>query len=133
MRPIFHKTDENSVAHLNLAVLAYQMVHTIRYQLKAKGINHDWTHILFFGRAHGWWQEMHLIIWGPSVRLAAQDAEVAEQLDDVLDSGVSTRVCKLCTDKYHVEEFYTQRGIEPGYVGSSLSDLIRQGEKVITF
>jgi transposase len=46
MRPVFHKTDENSVAHLNLAVLAYQMVHTIRYQLKAKGINHDWTHIV---------------------------------------------------------------------------------------
>ncbi len=46
MRPVFHKTDENSVAHLNLAVLAYQMVHAIRYQLKAKGINHDWTHIV---------------------------------------------------------------------------------------
>jgi len=46
MRPVFHKTDENSVAHLNLAVLAYQMVHTIRYQLKAKGINHDWPHIV---------------------------------------------------------------------------------------
>ncbi len=46
MRPVFHKTDENSVAHLNLAVLAYQMVHTIRYQLKAKGINHDWSHIV---------------------------------------------------------------------------------------
>ena len=46
MRPVFHQTDENSVAHLNLAVLAYQMVHTIRYQLKAKGINHDWSHIV---------------------------------------------------------------------------------------
>jgi len=46
MRPIFHKTDENSIAHLNLAVLAYQMVHTIRYQLKAHGINHDWSHIV---------------------------------------------------------------------------------------
>lgn len=88
---------------------------------------------LFYGRANGWWKDMHLIIWGPSVRLAAQDADVAEQLQDVLDSGVSTRVCKLCTDKYGVAEFYAQLGIEPGYVGSSLSDLIRQGEKVITF
>ena len=46
MRPVFHQTDENSIAHLNLAVLAYQMVHTIRYQLKAKGIDHDWSHIV---------------------------------------------------------------------------------------
>lgn len=44
--PIFHKSDENSMAHLFLAVLAYQVVSTIRYQLKAKGIHHDWSHIV---------------------------------------------------------------------------------------
>ena len=46
MRPVYHQTDENSMAHLNLAVLAYQMVCTIRFQLKAKGINHDWSHLV---------------------------------------------------------------------------------------
>ena len=37
---------------------------------------------LFYGRANGWWKEMHLIIWGPSVRLAAEDQDVADQLQD---------------------------------------------------
>src|SRR5450759_2135914 len=46
IRPIFHKSDENTMAHLFLAVLAYQMVNTIRYQLKTKGIHHDWSHIV---------------------------------------------------------------------------------------
>ncbi len=46
IRPVFHKTDDNTVAHLNLAVLAYQLVNTIRFQLKAKGINHDWSHLV---------------------------------------------------------------------------------------
>jgi transposase len=46
IRPVYHQTDENSMAHLNLAVLAYQMVCTIRHQLKAKGIKHDWSHIV---------------------------------------------------------------------------------------
>ena len=46
MRPVYHQTDENSMAHLNLAVLAYQMVCTIRHQLTAKSINHDWSHIV---------------------------------------------------------------------------------------
>lgn len=46
IRPVFHKTDENTIAHLNLAVLAYQLVNTIRFQLKAKGINHDWSHLV---------------------------------------------------------------------------------------
>lgn len=46
IRPVFHQNDENMMAHLFLAVLAYQLVSTIRYQLKVKGIHHDWSHIV---------------------------------------------------------------------------------------
>ena len=34
------------MAHLFLAILAYQMVNTIRYQLKIKGIRYDWSHVV---------------------------------------------------------------------------------------
>jgi transposase len=46
LRPIYHKTDEASMAHLNLGILAYWLVVTIRYQLKQKGINFDWREIV---------------------------------------------------------------------------------------
>jgi len=46
LRPIYHKTDEASMAHLHLGLLAYQVVNTIRYQLKQKGINHHWKEII---------------------------------------------------------------------------------------
>ncbi len=46
LRPVFHKTDEHSEAHLFLGLLAYQIVATIRYQLKKQGINHDWKNIV---------------------------------------------------------------------------------------
>jgi transposase len=46
IRPVFHKTDENTMAHLFLAVLAYQLVSTIRFRLKAKRIHHNWSHIV---------------------------------------------------------------------------------------
>jgi transposase len=46
LRPIYHKTDEASMAHLNLGLLAYWVVSTIRYQLKQKGCNLGWTEIL---------------------------------------------------------------------------------------
>jgi transposase len=46
LRPIYHKTDEASMAHLNLGILAYWLVVTIRYQLKQKGINSDWREIV---------------------------------------------------------------------------------------
>jgi len=45
LRPIYHKNDDATMAHLHLGLLAHWVVNTIRYQLKAKGINHDWTEI----------------------------------------------------------------------------------------
>jgi hypothetical protein len=34
LRPVYHKKDESSMAHLHLGLLAYWVVNTIRYQLK---------------------------------------------------------------------------------------------------
>ena len=42
LRPVFHKTDAASMAHLHLGLLAYWVVNTIRHQLKQKGINNEW-------------------------------------------------------------------------------------------
>ncbi len=36
LRPVYHQTDKNVLAHINLGILAYQVVSTIRYQLKQK-------------------------------------------------------------------------------------------------
>lgn len=46
IRPVFHQKDERVESHLYLAILAYQLVNTIRYMLKEKGINHDWRNIV---------------------------------------------------------------------------------------
>jgi transposase len=45
LRPIFHKNDESTEAHLYLSILAYTVVNTIRFRLKNKGIHHDWQNI----------------------------------------------------------------------------------------
>ena len=49
LRPIYHKTDKATMAHLHLGVLAYWLVNTIRCQLKSHGINHSWTEIVRIG------------------------------------------------------------------------------------
>jgi len=46
LRPVFHKHDDNVESHLFLGLIAYQLVATIRYQLKQKGINYDWRNIV---------------------------------------------------------------------------------------
>lgn len=45
LRPINHQNDERVEAHIYLTILAYQLVNTIRYMLKRKGINYDWKNI----------------------------------------------------------------------------------------
>jgi len=46
LRPVYHKTDAAAMAHLHLGLLAYWVVNTIRYQLKQKGINSQWSDIV---------------------------------------------------------------------------------------
>jgi transposase len=46
LRPVFHKTDEATLAHLHLGLLAYWLVSTIRFQLKQKGICSDWRELV---------------------------------------------------------------------------------------
>ena len=45
LRPIYHKNDDSTMAHLHLGLLAYWLVNTIRFQLKQSGINDDWKEI----------------------------------------------------------------------------------------
>jgi hypothetical protein len=46
LRPIYHKNDDSTMAHLHLGLLAYWVVNTIRYQLKKEGIHSGWREIV---------------------------------------------------------------------------------------
>src|SRR5208283_5510858 len=72
LRPIYHKTDEASMAHLHLGILAYWLVATIRYQLKQKGFNHDWREIR---------------------RIMNKQTCVTTSLDNIRDEVISIRQC----------------------------------------
>ena len=46
IRPVHHQTDENTESHIFMGILAYQMVATIRHQLKMNKITDSWATIL---------------------------------------------------------------------------------------
>lgn len=46
LRPIYHKKDESTMAHLHLGLLAYWLVNTVRHQLKQEGIHSGWREII---------------------------------------------------------------------------------------
>jgi hypothetical protein len=46
LRPVYHKEDPHTIAHLFLGIIAYTVVHTIRHRLKNHSIHHDWRNIV---------------------------------------------------------------------------------------
>lgn len=49
LRPVYHKNDDATIAHLNLGLLAYWLVNTIRCDLKQDGIHSDWKELTRIG------------------------------------------------------------------------------------
>ncbi|HYH15892.1 MAG TPA: IS1634 family transposase [Flavisolibacter sp.] len=49
LRPIYHKNDDATMAHLHLGILAYWLVNTVRHHLKSKNINSCWSEIVRIG------------------------------------------------------------------------------------
>ncbi len=49
LRPIYHKSDQATMAHLHLGILAYWLVNTVRYQLKNNNIHSCWSEIVRIG------------------------------------------------------------------------------------
>lgn len=45
MRPVYHQLEHRIDGHIFISILAYHLLHTIRYQLKQNGIHHSWDKI----------------------------------------------------------------------------------------
>jgi len=45
LRPIYHRTQTRVDGHLFITLIAYTLIHTIRYKLKSQGINDSWNTI----------------------------------------------------------------------------------------
>ncbi|MFZ4522015.1 MAG: DsrE family protein [Bacteroidales bacterium] len=88
---------------------------------------------LINAKANGWWDEINLIIWGPSARLAAGDPDIRRQLSDVFDSGITVEACKACSDAYTVTEKLRELGIEVKYMGGPFTEYLDSDAKVVTF
>jgi hypothetical protein len=88
---------------------------------------------LINAKANGWWDEINLIIWGPSARLASGDQEIQRQLQDVQDSGITVEACLACTDAYAVTEKLKNMDITIRYMGAPFTEYLQSNDKVITF
>ena len=84
-------------------------------------------------KIRGWWDNVRLVIWGPSARLLAEDEELLDHIYALQKEGVEVQACKRCADDLGVAEPLEKAGIEVIYMGVPLTDMIKDGWKVLTF
>jgi hypothetical protein len=80
-----------------------------------------------------WWNEVNLIIWGPSAKLLVEDTVLQEYVRKMKDAGVELLACKACTDSYGVSEVLENMGITVKYMGLGLTEFLKDEDtRVIT-
>ncbi len=80
-----------------------------------------------------WFDEVILIVWGPSARLLAADKDLQAKIKAMMDDGVRPQACLACSDSYGVTEQLRKLGIEAKYMGRPLTDMLKQNWKILTF
>ena len=88
---------------------------------------------LINAKANGWWDEINLIIWGPSAKLTASDKDIHRLLKDVSDSGITVEACQACSDAYKVTDKLISLEISVRYMGGPFTEYLNSEDKVITF
>ncbi|MFC1514074.1 DsrE family protein [candidate division KSB1 bacterium] len=85
------------------------------------------------GKRQGWWDEIQLIVWGPSSKLLSEDKDIQDYVKRMMTNGVEIVACKACADSYGVSDKLTELGLEVKYMGKPLTDLIKSDWHVVTF
>lgn len=80
----------------------------------------------------GYWNEAMLMIWGPSAKLLAENAELQERVIEIKKTGVVVNACVVCTDEYGVSKTLEDIGVELVHTGEYLTNYLKSGWNVIT-
>ena len=43
----------------------------------------------------GWWDDITLVVWGPSEKVLTEDQELQENIKIMIDAGIVVKACKL--------------------------------------
>ncbi len=79
-----------------------------------------------------WWDDITLLIWGPSAKLLTDDEELQEYVKNMNNEGIHLLACKGCADMYGISDKLEAIGVTVRYTGVDLTNFIKE-RHVITF
>jgi hypothetical protein len=79
-----------------------------------------------------WWDAVTGIVWGATAKLAAENDLIQGKIKAAQEAGVRFSACKACSDQLGVTEKLNALDVETIYWGTGLTDILKNGEKLIT-
>lgn len=80
----------------------------------------------------GWFDEVVLIIWGPSSKLAAENKMIQNYIKKMQDAGIKVEACLYCAKMYNVDEKLAELGVDVKGMGIPLSNYLKDGWKTLS-
>ena len=104
LRPIYHKKDERSDAHLFLGLLAYWIVNVIRHQMKKENEKRK-------AADPNPKAEYTTPYWTEIVRMMSTQKAVTTEAENTLGAKVEMRICSTSTDS--AADIYSMLNYKP--------------------
>jgi len=79
-----------------------------------------------------WWDEVTVIIWGATAKLAAENDTIQQYIKIAQQVGVSFSACEACARQLGVTEKLRELDIEVKFWGGPLTDLLKEDAKLLT-
>ena len=96
----------------------------------AKNVCFMYTHN---AKKRGWFGVVHLIVWGPSAKLLADNEDLQNEIKAMQKSGVVVEACVTCAKNYGVVDALMKLDIDVKPMGEPLSNRLKANWKVLTF
>lgn len=80
----------------------------------------------------GWWNDVEVIIWGASIKLAANDGQVQMEILEMMHTGIKVTACRSCCENLGVVSSIEKLGVEVKYIGSTITEYIKNGGNILT-
>ena len=84
-------------------------------------------------KKYEWFEQVILIVWGPSARLLAEDEAIKEKVLSMQKDGVVLEACIACSNMLGVTEDLKELGIDVKGMGVPLTAYLKKDYKVLTY